>query len=383
MTEGGRLTRGAVQLVAHLISGRTPWVKTPSTLSQASLLQQRYHPYSNAGRESVKVSNHTGGPRQRPDQTFGNVLLELVIRDHLATEQRATDELRDQCINGLKTKLLEPLRGRLHEHVSSMFPEIEIIELLPQVRSLDETLSSVGIEFGDPATTVLTGKGTGLRGAVLVAMLRYLAEQSKRPRVLAVEEPEAFLHPGAQELIAGQLEDLAARLEVSLLVTTHSPHILSRKSNARVTELRKDADGTTSLAATARGEEDQAELLGSLFTDAGFARVLDRATSIPAGTRAVVVTEGYTDGEFLRYGLAAAGQLNLIEGIYFVVAGGANKASVQAILNWSATELSFRCSPSWTTTNTGVRQRRRSTGSDGGRTSRSSPSRSGPAGVQT
>lgn len=266
-------------------------------------------------------------------------VLQLVIRDHLADEQRETDELRAKYVIGLKTKLLKPLRDRLQEHVSSMFPEIKLVDLLPEVGSLDETLSSVGVELGDAATTELTGKGTGLRGAVLVAMLQYLAEQSRGSLVVAVEEPEAFLHPGAQELIAGQLENLAERPEVSLLVTTHSPHILSRAPSARITELRKSSAGDTSMAATARGDEDRAELLGSLFTDSGLARVLERAPSVPPGTRAVVVTEGYTDQQFLRYGLSAAGRLDLIEGIHFIYAGGAKKGVAQAVLVGSATDL--------------------------------------------
>ncbi|MGH3439145.1 MAG: AAA family ATPase, partial [Sciscionella sp.] len=266
-------------------------------------------------------------------------VLQLVIRDHLANEQRETDELRDKYVKGLKSKLLEPLRGNLHEHVSSTFPEIKLVDLLPEVRSLDETLSSVGVELGDAATTELTGKGTGLRGAVLVAMLQYLADKSKRSLVLAVEEPEAFLHPGAQALIAAQLEDLAQRPEVTLLATTHSPHIISRQPSARITELRKSSAGYTRLAGSARGDEDRAELLGSLFTDAGLARVLERATSVKPGTRAIVVTEGYTDEQFLRHGLIAAGRLDLIEGIRFIEAGGAKKVAAQAVLTWSATDL--------------------------------------------
>jgi predicted ATP-dependent endonuclease of OLD family len=266
-------------------------------------------------------------------------VLQLVIHDHLKDEQAETATLRDTYVTGLKTKLLEPLRGRLHEHVSSMFPEINLVDLVPEVPSLDETLSSVGVELEDAAITELPGKGTGVRGAVLVAMLQYLADKSRRSLVLAVEEPEAFLHPAAQEQIAQQLENLAARPEVSLLVTTHSPHIISRQPSARITELRKASDGYTCLAATAYGDEDRAELLGSLFTDAGLARVLERATSVKPGTRAVVVTEGYTDEQFLRYGLREAGRLNLLDGIEFIHAGGAKKVVSQAVLTWSATDL--------------------------------------------
>jgi putative ATP-dependent endonuclease of OLD family len=170
-------------------------------------------------------------------------------------------------------------------------------------------------------------------------MLQYLAEQSKRSLVLAVEEPEAFLHPAAQEAAGEQLESLAERPEVTLMITTHSPYVVARSPQALITELRKSAEGTTSVAATARGDENRADLLGALFTDRGFARVIERATSIPQGTRAVVVTEGYTDSLFLRLGLEAAGRLDLLTGIHFINAGGAKKVVLQSILASSATEV--------------------------------------------
>ena len=99
----------------------------------------------------------------------------------------------------------------------------------------------------------------------------YLAEQSRRSLVLAVEEPEAFLHPAGQEAIKGQLDDLAARPEVSLLVTTHSPYVISRSSEALVTELRKDTDGVTAKVAAVAGDQSRASLLGALYRDAGLA----------------------------------------------------------------------------------------------------------------
>ncbi len=58
-------------------------------------------------------------------------------------------------------------------------------------------------------------------------MLRYLAEASKRSLVLAVEEPESFLHPTAQQTIRGDLEALDEHDDVTLMITTHSPFVVS------------------------------------------------------------------------------------------------------------------------------------------------------------
>jgi putative ATP-dependent endonuclease of OLD family len=282
---------------------------------------------------------HSGEDLESVLQGKFREVLQLVINDHLAAELAETSELRQKYIDGLRTVLLGPLRDRVQDRVSTLFPEIKVVDLIPDVPSLAETLSAVGVEMSDTASTELKDKGTGVRGAVLIAMLQYLAEQSKRSLVLAVEEPEAFLHPAAQEAAGEQLESLAERPEVTLMITTHSPYVVARSPQALITELQKSAEGTTSVAATARGDENRADLLGSLFTDKGFARVIERAISIPQGTRAVVVTEGYTDSLFLSLGLEAAGRLDLLDGIHFINAGGAKKVVLQSILASSATEV--------------------------------------------
>lgn len=265
-------------------------------------------------------------------------ILQLVIADHLREELGKAEQARSEYLAALQAELLEPLRAQIEERVGVMFPEIAAATLVPELPSVAETLASVDVQLGDLVTTQLIDKGTGVRGAVLVSMLQYLAEQSRRSLVLAVEEPEAFLHPAAQEAIMEQLEELATRSDVSLLVTTHSPYVLSRRADASITELRKRSDGVTSRAACCSGDQSRAELIGSLYRDAGMAGVLERALTIPAGTRAVVITEGHTDGEFLRIACRAAGRAELLEGIHIISAGGAKKVVFQAILARSATD---------------------------------------------
>lgn len=129
------------------------------------------------------------------------------------------------------------------------------------------------------------------------------------------------------------------RADVSLLVTTHSPYVISRSAEALLTELRKSPDGATSKAASAPGIESRADLLGSLYRDAGLVRVLERSLEIPAEAKAVVVTEGYTDGLFLRQCCEAAGREDLLDGLHVIAAGRAANVVPQSILAEAATEL--------------------------------------------
>ena len=267
-------------------------------------------------------------------------ILQLVISDHLKAEMSSAEDSRVKYIESLQAQLLEPLRDRVGDLVGQMFPEITVSHLVPDVPSVSETLSSVDVRLGDAsALTQLTDKGTGVRGAVLVAMLQYLAQRSLRSLVLAVEEPESFLHPAGQEAIKEHLEVLATPTDVSLLVSTHSPFTISRRDDALIMELSKDSDGWTSLVSSSNGDQDRAPLLGSLYRDAGMAHVLERALDIPPSARGVLVTEGYMDGAFLRLAIEAVGRPELLDGVHIIESRGAKGVVIQAVLAESATAL--------------------------------------------
>src|SRR5207237_10092966 len=129
-------------------------------------------------------------------------------------------------------------------------------------------------------------------------------DQTRRSLVFAVEEPEAFLHPAAQEALRDDVESLAARPEVTVLLTTHSPFVVSRNPSAKVIALAKDNEGRTFVTGQAMGDEPHASLLGGLFRDAALPDILERAALLPATARGIVIVEGPTDEQFIR--IAAA-----------------------------------------------------------------------------
>jgi putative ATP-dependent endonuclease of OLD family len=259
-------------------------------------------------------------------------ILHTVIRDHLRNLFEAADRRRSGYVEGLQGDLLNPLRLQILRVVADLFPEVTNVTLIPHVSSIDETLSNVEVNITDAMETALAAKGTGLRGAVLVAMLRYLADQTRRSMVFAVEEPEAFLHPAAQEALKDDLEALAKREEVTLLATTHSPFVVSRAPSARVIALSKDDKGRTRLAGQAAGNQPHASLLGGLFRDAALPDMLDRSAQIPVSARGIVVVEGLTDEAFLRMAVSKLKRPDLLADIHVSPSGGARKTVVQSVL---------------------------------------------------
>ena len=194
-------------------------------------------------------------------------ILHSVVRERLRTEFEGAEQSRREYVDGLQESLLRPLRDRLAEDVHGLFPEIDGIGLWPEVSSIEQTLSNVGVMLDDIVSTPLSGKGTGVRGGVLVAMLCYLALNATRSMVFAVEEPEAFLHPSAQENLRDHLEQMGAASSVSLLITTHSPFVVTKSPTGRVFCLAKDVDGRTRVSNSAPGDADHAPLIGGLLRE--------------------------------------------------------------------------------------------------------------------
>lgn len=266
-------------------------------------------------------------------------ILHSVVRERLRAEFDTAEQARQSYIAGLQDILLRPLREQLVGDVGGMFPEIENIGLTPDVSRIEETLSNVSVSLDDIVSTPLAGKGTGVRGGVLVAMLSYLAVNATRSMVFAVEEPEAFLHPSAQEDLRDNLEALAAVTGVTLLVTTHSPFTVTRSSSGRIFCLAKDREGRTRLAESAPGDADHAPLVGGLLREATLESLLSSAAGLPAGTEAVVLLEGDGDRFCLELAARLVGRADLLKGLVLRPTGGTIKMITEAVVTKAAVAL--------------------------------------------
>lgn len=78
--------------------------------------------------------------------------------------------------------------------------------------------------------------GSGTQNRTLILLTLFRARQvseasttaSKITPIIVIEEPESFLHPSAQAEFGRVLQDLAEEFNVQLIVTTHSPYMLSQ-----------------------------------------------------------------------------------------------------------------------------------------------------------
>lgn len=95
------------------------------------------------------------------------------------------------------------------------------------------------IRLGDKKVDVdlqAWGSGTKNRTQILLALFRAhqvsqtVKGANKLTPVVIIEEPESFLHPGGQASFGRAIQELATKFDVQVIVTTHSPYMLSRNA---------------------------------------------------------------------------------------------------------------------------------------------------------
>jgi len=275
----------------------------------------------------------------RSGESLGNFLAETfrellhtVLRDHLSEHVDKAERRRKEYLGGVVEDLLQPLEMHTFNHLRELIGELTGVSIRPHAPTLTETLARSDIWLTDTAETSLLNKGTGVRGALLVALLSYLALHSKRSLILAVEEPESFLHPEAQRELRSDLVKLAEREDLTLLVTTHSPFLIDRTPTTRITAFTKTPDGQTQIGEPVCGDGKLFPVINSLLGDAVMASVIDMIEPISTTVDGVLFVEGYDDYFYLTKAAEVSGRLELLDRLEIRHAGGANKAALQALL---------------------------------------------------
>ena len=130
----------------------------------------------------------------------------------------------------LQKPILTNLGKNLHEIVSTFVPEVKKINL----EGDDETprispYISPSVSVDDGIMTDLEFKGDGIKSLMAISILKSRKEKdTKKDKnlVIALEEPEAHLHPEAVHKLKSVLADISKMNQ--LIVSTHSPILVEK-----------------------------------------------------------------------------------------------------------------------------------------------------------
>ena len=181
--------------------------------------------------------------------TFGR-LIQRALQDMARRDERfidirrrlqgLVDELNQRPnVEDAKKTSLALLEGSITEELKAWGVNVSIEVTPPEIEKLFELGTELYLDDG--LKTTADRKGHGLQRAVLFALLRSWAKRIRETNedeavaarrssdsvIFAIEEPELFLHPHAQRLLAQALEEIAATSGHQIFLCSHSTHFVN------------------------------------------------------------------------------------------------------------------------------------------------------------
>jgi putative ATP-dependent endonuclease of the OLD family len=134
-------------------------------------------------------------------------------------------------IRGLQQPILDQLSERITETLKIFLPKIKAcrieIDNSSRMRAVSSNVTLI-VDDGEP--TPISRKGDGVQSLATLALARapIMRTDFKGARVLAIEEPEAHLHPKAVRELKKVLSTMAEGSQI--IISTHSPIFANRNN---------------------------------------------------------------------------------------------------------------------------------------------------------
>lgn len=181
------------------------------------------------------------------NQIEGAAELEEIRRafDNLNSLLNRIEEKDGTISDSRRLSQVKDIETKVQSYVRENFPTVNL-ELVVPPPALKQVFSNAQITIDDGVKTTVDMKGDGLKRSVAFALIRSYVdlrqklgtEQTTEPCYLFLfEEPELFLHPGAQGILFDALRRLAKVHQV--ITTTHSPSFFSPDSTGAFIKMSK------------------------------------------------------------------------------------------------------------------------------------------------
>lgn len=196
-------------------------------------------------------SDHMKTTGPSPFRQTINLLFKKVVNQSAAYAQlvKAFEDLNTE-VNDDNTGAFSEISSEINNSLSDW--EIKLQLQINPIKTDEITKSLVRTSFFDErlgSEIDLSNYGEGFQRSLIYQIIKLAASQkevkdsgkkgfSPETKILLFEEPEAFLHPSQQELMAYNLRKLAEMSDWQVIMTTHSPTFIS-KNNDQIKQIIK------------------------------------------------------------------------------------------------------------------------------------------------
>lgn len=154
-----------------------------------------------------------------------------VVQEMLSVELAELEENEDyknalQKIVELQQPILEKVSSSIKNSLTLFLPNItDVTVRIPAAARRTALRNQCRIEINDGTNTRLEYKGDGVKSLAALGLLKD-KRKSNGASIIAIEEPESHLHPGAMHSLRDVIETLSHNNQ--LVITTHCPLFVDR-----------------------------------------------------------------------------------------------------------------------------------------------------------
>lgn len=207
------------------------WIQGINCNIRNILLQSAIIPSFRDPKDQLRINSFTW---------FGKLLKNYVKTDN-EDLNNAFDYVREAS-----NSLFRELENKVSNSKTNVaFPNTKISFLFNPDTKQDIHKSTL-IYVNDGFNSELKDKGAGIQSAIIIGLfdfyIRNIAHSGSS--LLAIEEPELYLHPHGRRVIADKLTHFIDGGKNQVIITTHSPEFISSIENQNIISVRKQANST-------------------------------------------------------------------------------------------------------------------------------------------
>ena len=165
-------------------------------------------------------------PAIRTDQDALEIIGRMLLHELTYLESNEEYVAALETIRNLQQPILRSLADKIQEPLKEFMPTINKVDIkIGEDRRRTAFRREFEVTIDDGTPTRIEFKGDGVKSLAALALLKNRALPGSVP-IIAIEEPESHLHPGA----ARQLNNIIAELssDSQVIISTHNPVFINR-----------------------------------------------------------------------------------------------------------------------------------------------------------